>query len=205
MENKLEAFFKPEVRSHGTREFQKGLVALSSMNDTGIMAYVKAGSGAKVQFQSEGVASQSFVAKCSCPVFKKGRFCKHIWATVLAVEEKYSDFLESKVTIEKLEIEEPLKADRPQRYTQRQTQRQNQKQKVRPPSRHQIQLPDEVQEALRYFSSNGFELESELNEDSLRIAKKKLSLIFHPDRGGSHGEILTLNENYEILNRFIQS
>ena len=43
------------------------------------------------------------IADCNCPAGKKGLFCKHIWAALLATAEKNSDFFDSKTEIEKKE------------------------------------------------------------------------------------------------------
>src|SRR5690606_1833081 len=46
-------------------------------------------------------------------------------------------------------------------------------------------LPDHIDQALHYFSENGFELKDSLSKESLATAKKQLARVFHPDRGGS--------------------
>ncbi len=70
---------------------------------------------------------------------------------------------------------------------------------------HQVpQLPEEVEKALGYFSENGFPLESSFVIKDIRTAKKKLSQIFHPDVGGSHDEIVTLNDHFEVLIQFLE-
>jgi hypothetical protein len=42
------------------------------------------------------------------------------------------------------------------------------------------------------------------DKDILAEAKRKLSRIFHPDKGGTHEESVELNQNCEILLRFIK-
>ncbi len=67
------------------------------------------------------------------------------------------------------------------------------------------ELPSAVTNALNFFSENGFPMETPFTVEDIRLAKKKLSQVFHPDIGGSHHEILELNKNFEVLIRFVQS
>lgn len=66
-------------------------------------------------------------------------------------------------------------------------------------------VPPEVESAFHFFLENGFDFKESLNEEDLSNARKKLSRIFHPDKGGSHEEALTLNENYMILEGYLHS
>lgn len=50
----------------------------------------------------------------------------------------------------------------------------------------------EVQQSLDYFSFNGFALNLPLTEESLKLAKRALAKVFHPDKGGSHKEMTEL-------------
>ncbi len=59
--------------------------------------------------------------------------------------------------------------------------------------------PEDVQKALDYFAENGFTFEGSLEIEALRNARKILARVFHPDKGGTHEEILALNENFDIL------
>ncbi|NJM09449.1 MAG: hypothetical protein HC883_00680 [Bdellovibrionaceae bacterium] len=63
--------------------------------------------------------------------------------------------------------------------------------------------PEPVQEALVYFKDNGFPLDPPELADLVN-AKKILSRVFHPDKGGSHEEAITLNQNYEILLEYLE-
>lgn len=65
--------------------------------------------------------------------------------------------------------------------------------------------PSEVEDALKYFSANGFPLEDSLDEEAVSTAKKQLSRVFHPDKGGSHDEILELNQFTRILEEYLRS
>ena len=94
-------YFKPEVRKQGTDAFESGAVYLSISGDRRIEAFVKAGAPVKVSLISESIESAVFTASCPCTSSAKGQFCKHIWATLLEVEAKFPDFLDSKTEIEK--------------------------------------------------------------------------------------------------------
>ncbi len=54
----------------------------------------------------------------------------------------------------------------------------------------------------KYFSENGFELRNSMTKENVSQAMKKLSRIFHPDKGGTHEEFTELNKNAEILTKF---
>ena len=64
--------------------------------------------------------------------------------------------------------------------------------------------PDPVEEAREYFAANGFILNHPLDLELLIEAKKSLSQIFHPDKGGSHEESVLLNENFEIIYSYLK-
>ncbi len=96
-----EHFFKPEVRTSGHRFLMTGQVSIKQPSDTEVLGYVKASSGFKVSLVSSSVASPILTADCSCPPSRKGQFCKHIWATLLATEKKFSDFLDEKNELQK--------------------------------------------------------------------------------------------------------
>lgn len=66
----------------------------------------------------------------------------------------------------------------------------------------ELRYPSEVEKALSFFSENGIELRSALKPEIIGAAKKKLARVFHPDMGGSHEEILKLNEFSEVLLKF---
>lgn len=215
MENSLCAYFKPEIRKSGQDLFLKDVVSLSIASDAQIQAFIKTGTGSRVGFLAEKISSRCFSATCTCPVASKGSFCKHIWATLLKVEQKYPDFLENKQDIEIETTTNKPKADAYQnkqaefKKNQYEKQKQYAKQKriEQKKKRNPEPLPSyptEVQKALDYFSDNGFPLESELTLEALKLAKKKLSRIFHPDLGGSHAEIVILNQQVEVLISFIQ-
>ena len=56
-----------------------------------------------------------------------------------------------------------------------------------------------VEEALKFFAQNGFKFEYPVAPEALRNAKKILSRVFHPDKGGTHDEMLEMNRHYDAL------
>lgn len=67
------------------------------------------------------------------------------------------------------------------------------------------EFPEDIEAALVYFSENGFELREALSTDAISLARKQLARIFHPDKGGSHDEILELNMHTETLLSFVEN
>jgi hypothetical protein len=218
----FESFFKPEIQSSGNRLFAEDKVSVSSGSDTEIHAYVRASPPLKVHFSSAGIESQSFTAECSCPSARKGRFCKHIWATLLGVEQRYPDFLSAKKSVEQptaeTEAETPTPAGsareaarlraseyRKEQYQKQKSRAKELKQKGRMPktSPGTHALPTAVEEALAYFSLNGFPMADGPSEAIINEAKRTLSRVFHPDRGGSHAEITELNRKCELLRKYV--
>jgi hypothetical protein len=225
--SKWEDFFKPETRRSGQTLYDKDAVFISNSSDTQVQAFVRTSTPARVSFTSPSISAETFYVDCNC---KKDQLCKHIWACLIAVDEKCPDFLESKRSLERLEriapaagsaapsqakTEATAKAkERAQQFKEKQAeyrklQYQLQKEKLKktklekkhapaPPA-----YPPDVEKALRFFSENGFDFNKTLDEDELSNARKKLSRIFHPDKGGSHEEALLLNENYMVLESFL--
>jgi hypothetical protein len=206
-------YFKPEVQKRGREDFTRGLAVVANASDTQINGYVKASPLAKVAFRSEDISSSIFTVDCSCPVSVKGNFCKHIWAILILVEQKHPDFLDSKTAVEKAGLGKPV-AENPYKAKQAEYQKQQyQKQKARAKEQRfekkresrggtKQALPVDVETALRFFSENGFPLNESGDEETLKKAKKDLSRVFHPDKGGSHDEAVVLNRHYETLIQF---
>lgn len=221
-----EHFFKPEVRTSGRSLYNQGKVSVSQPSDTEIVIYIRASTSFKVIFKTSSVESETFTVDCNCTASKKGQFCKHIWAGLLATQEKNSDFFESKIEIEKKESsskaketmkpspqsqarEEAQAAYKAKQASYRKEQYQKQKQRLKDykeSKKNQPQkseFPASIEKALRFFSENGIDLKESLNKESIGSAKKKLARVFHPDVGGSHDEILELNNYADILTKFI--
>jgi FtsZ-interacting cell division protein YlmF len=213
-EAKWEHFFKPEVRVRGQEDFLAGLVFVSNASDTQIQGMVKASTPLKVSFLAQDISSPTFTVDCSCTSSAKGTFCKHIWAMLLLVVKKHPDFLDSKKMIDKVtlfgKVESPFKAKQAE-YKKAQYQ----KQKVRAKEQRKAlknkgaapaatSYPEPVAEALAYFSENGFPMEASMDGESVNHAKKILSRVFHPDKGGTHEEALILNQHYDTLIEFLE-
>jgi hypothetical protein len=222
-----EHFFKPEVRSSGRTLFSQGKVSIAQPSDTEVVVHIRVSSPLKVSLKSKSVSSSTVFVDCNCPAGKKGLFCKHIWAALLATEEKNPDFFESKTEIEKTDsVSKPSEKKPPTEQSEarvaaqaafkekqdlyRKIQYQKQKlrlqeYKLKKNQPQEIEFPREVEKALFFFSQNGFELRTSLDKESISSAKKSLARVFHPDFGGSHEEILELNKNAEILNAFTKN
>ncbi len=231
-EEKWEHFFKPETRSSGRSYFNKGVVSISRPSDNQIQAYIRTSSSFKVTFKSESIESNVVSVNCTCPQSKKGQLCKHIWASLLKIEERFPDFLETRKQIEnqagsspvagsvrtmrpptqsQIDLQETYKKKQAD-YRKEQYQKQKLRQKTQKASKkkssssnHTPEFPTDVERALTFFDSNGFHMERPLNAEVVGMAKKRLSRVFHPDIGGSHGEILELNKNYEIIINYLKS
>ncbi len=216
-----EHFFKPEVRSSGRSLVNQGKVLPTRLSDTEIQSYVRVSSAAKVILKSPSIDSKTVLANCTCPLSKKGQFCKHIWAALLVIEQKYPDFLEDKVELE--QGSSPLaekksfsqEAYKLKQADYRKEQYQIQKQRIKDKktsmkgsqrnSPSELKFPPGVELAIKYFSQNGFDLKSSLNAENIGFAKKKLSRVFHPDVGGSHEEIQELNKFAEVLIKYAKN
>lgn len=219
-----EHFFKPETRASGRTFVTKGKVSISRPSDTEIQSYVRAATSFKINFKLKSIDSDSFSVECTCPQFKKGQLCKHIWAALLVAQEKHSDFFEDKNELHRatsVTVESPAKAKLSKAQTEakaailkkqsdyRKLNYQKQKQRLlkqkiakRDSETETTQYPPSVESALKYFLSNGFDLRDSMTKEAVSLAKKKLARIFHPDVGGSHAEILELNRFAEILTKF---
>lgn len=220
-----EHFFKREVRSSGRTLFSQGKTSVTQPSDTEVVVFIHVSSMLKVILKTKSVSSDTLVVNCNCPAGKKGLYCKHIWAALLATEQKNPDFFESKTEIQKTEAvaktaekAQPTEQSQARQaaqeaYKEKQTlyrkiqyQKQklrlNQYKKLKSERIDEVVFPREVEKALQYFSQNGFELRGDLNSEVIGTAKKKLARIFHPDLGGSHDEILELNKYSDILTIF---
>lgn len=219
-----EHFFKSEVRNSGRTLVAKEQVRLGRPSDTELVSYVRGSSNFKVVFRSDSMDSPIIKAACSCPVAQKGQSCKHMWAVLSVVAETHPDFLVNKTEFsipsadaltakEKPKISQEY-AEKQQAYKQKQAdyrkqqyqlQKERQKSfkksgKIKEPV--QPEYPEDVAVALAFFSENGFPLDDDLNAEVIGLARKKLARVFHPDRGGSHEEIVELNKHTDVLLRY---
>ncbi|KYG65740.1 hypothetical protein AZI86_01300 [Bdellovibrio bacteriovorus] len=214
-------FFKPETQTSGDQLVTEKNVVLTVTSDTAINGFVRGGGNAKVSFVSSSIAAEKFTATCSCSRAAKGVFCKHIWAVLMATEEKHPDFLDSKSVVEmgpapakpttsafkeKQNEFKKLQAERLRiRHKEMRQAKKSLKTKEAKPSKFKVSYPADVQEALDFFNSNGFSFEAHMDEEGLKEARKVLSRIFHPDKGGTHEESLLLNQYYDTLLEYLGS
>ena len=45
---------------------------------------------------------------------------------------------------------------------------------------------------------------NDLTQDKAKKSYRKLALVYHPDKGGSHEKMLELSKNYGILKAYLQ-
>ena len=223
IENSLGLNFKPEERHRGADLVYKEAVVLASTSDTTVRAFIKT---IKVSLQAEGVETTQFQASCSCPLARKGTACKHIWAVLLKLEEKNCDFLNSKQILEINSsgsnnsgaggpAPEKAAAAKQRQADYRKQQYDKQKARAKDYRRARRGLPSEgagvdhepplVAEARAYFVKNGFFENEPLSLEPLLNAKRLLSRVFHPDKGGSHEETVELNRHFEHLRDYLKA
>lgn len=215
--------FKPELKSSGRKLVADDKVRISNHSDILIEAYIRVSPPLKVRLTADDVASTSITAECNCPVAQKSRFCKHIWATLVATENQHPDFLIAKISIEKnvisVDFSEAIPAAtyaetakvKASEYRKEQYQKLKNREKDRKRDRKGLETAlsssaytPEIEAALAYFALNGFPMPAGPSPEILSEAKRTLSRVFHPDKGGSHEESVELNQYCEILQGFFQ-
>ncbi|MEJ7636623.1 MAG: SWIM zinc finger family protein, partial [Singulisphaera sp.] len=83
---KVSRDFSDAVRSRGQSYFAKGRVAITSASASEVVARVRGTAKDRVRLRLRGGRLH---ATCSCPYFGPfGDPCKHLWATVLAVDAR---------------------------------------------------------------------------------------------------------------------
>ena len=225
----FEKYFKPEIQSSGKKLFTEGKVNLSSKSDTTIDAFVRASPAVKVNLMTKGINNILITGCCTCTAGKKNRFCKHLWAVLMTVEKDFSDYLEFKkeivlnsnppeqkslsqqIHIEKNKLYKLTAQKKAADYKKEQYQKQKNKLKELKSKNSSLNIyspsyyDNDIILALKYFNDNGFDMPQGPDKDILIKAKKELSRIFHPDKGGSHAESVELNNNYELLLKNIKN
>jgi hypothetical protein len=225
--DKLALLFSSTERRKGASAAEDRAVHLSSASDVFVNAVVRASAPGRVTLSASEIAGGDIAAKCTCAGAQKGQLCRHVWAALLKLEEQNHDFLLHKESISiaaddeaidrsggesqenfsmrRLEFQERQKA-LSKEYRKQRAQKRNENaetgRKVRTPAFH---YPSSVEEARRYFQANGFEMKQPFELSEIVDAKKQLSRVFHPDKGGSHDEILELNRNFQILSDYLKS
>lgn len=225
-EHVLGPLFKPEVRNAGENLVAKDSVVVKQATDKQVEGYVKSGTSfAKVSFWSGSIAAESFTVDCSCSYAQKGRLCRHVWALLLKASEQFPDFFENKRALEKGSRAEATasgskKTEKPKyvspkaaEYKQRQADSRKQayqvqkarakalKQESRSGSKSSSKTPvsEKVAAALKYFEANGFPIELPADAEQIQSAKRILSRVFHPDKGGTNDEMLELLRHSKVL------
>src|SRR5499426_4447879 len=80
----LSSDFTKAVRSRGADYFQEGKVKITNGSAWEVNARVRGGRTYRVNLEIHG---NELVVHCDCPHFEREP-CKHLWATILAVEGK---------------------------------------------------------------------------------------------------------------------
>ncbi len=214
VESDLSPFFGSQERSKGSELLRKDMVVISSASDTHVRAFVKGSSAAKVSLTADEVDAPVFSSNCSCPQSRKGSLCRHVWAVLLKLQDKEADFLNGKAEIAEpgaqISAAEVARVAKQQEYKEQQRlknkerNKQIKQQKKNSERGPALTYPAPVQDSLDYFSANGFTF-TELELPALQNARKLLARVFHPDKGGTHEEVLELNAHYETLEDYIKS
>jgi hypothetical protein len=209
----LSSFFGSQERTKGADLARKDLIVISSASDTDVRAFVKGSSPGRVTLTADSVAAPTLSTACTCPQSRNGSLCKHIWGVLLKLEETGADFLEGKV-----EIAAPSTVISPteqNRQAKQEEYRNEQKQRLKARNKEirlqkklkehgpRFAYPARVQESLAFFAAHDFAL-TDLDMASLINARKLLSRVFHPDKGGTHQEILQLNAHFKILEDYLR-
>jgi uncharacterized Zn finger protein len=214
LEARLSSFFGSQERSKGAELLRKDLVVISSASETDVRAFVKGSSSCRVSLSAEEVDTTAFTSTCTCPQARKGELCKHVWAVLLKLQENDADFLNEKIEVvsagvksnpgedARLAKQQKFKSQQKLKLKERNKEIRQRKKLERRGAR--IEFPEPVRESLDYFKANGFPLDG-LNLPALIVARKRLSLVFHPDKGGNHEEVLELNSHFEVLQSYLES
>lgn len=214
VESELSSYFGSQERSKGSELARKDLVVISSASDTDVRAFVKGSAAAKVSLTADEVDAPVFSSSCSCPQSRKGDLCKHVWAVLLKLGEKEADFLNGKNEIlepgAQVSAAEVARKAKQEEYKLQQRQKNKDRNKELKQKKKQTErgpaftYPAPVQDSLDYFAANGFVF-AELELPALQNARKLLSRVFHPDKGGTHEEVLELNGHYETIEDYLKS
>ncbi|MCH5377588.1 MAG: SNF2 helicase associated domain-containing protein, partial [Planctomycetes bacterium] len=82
--------FDPGTRDRGEEYFHTGRVKIVDVGFDVVTAAVRgtAPRPYEVNICFEQLDSHEIIAECTCPRFQEGRLCKHIWATLRAIEDE---------------------------------------------------------------------------------------------------------------------
>ncbi|MCA9050408.1 MAG: SNF2 helicase associated domain-containing protein, partial [Planctomycetaceae bacterium] len=88
LKTQTEWAFSNTVRERGRDYFARGYVEIDSCTQEFIVAYVKNGRGDEYSVEIEfDELSDEMEGFCDCPYFEEHGVCKHLWATILQVDE----------------------------------------------------------------------------------------------------------------------
>lgn len=205
----LEEYFKNEDRARGEEVLARNAVTLASASDSFVSAFIRGSGACKVSLSSEGIASSVVNAACSCTGGRRGVLCKHVWAVILKLNGH--DFLDGKTEITARAGTAPQSVsaratEMRKAYAEKQKERMR---KIRLEKKGRagvpaFSYPEAVEAARAFFSANGFELRHPLEIEPLLQAKKILSRVFHPDKGGSHEETVELNRHFAAIAEYLK-
>ncbi len=86
LSQELRQLFMPVIRDRGRKYARTGRVRITSMDKTEIRAVVKGTSAYKVAIRLKDFERGQVKISCTCPFFRQGIPCKHIWATICATD-----------------------------------------------------------------------------------------------------------------------
>src|SRR5687768_3815984 len=85
LKSRFASQFNPRIRDRGLAYYRSGAVKILEHSDFYMLARVKGNLDYSVQLS---LTSNSLDVACTCPYFADGEDCKHIWATILAADNK---------------------------------------------------------------------------------------------------------------------
>jgi superfamily II DNA or RNA helicase len=85
LKSRFASQFNPTIRDRGLAYFRSGAVTILEHSDSYVLARVKGTHDYLVQLT---LTLHSLDVACTCPYFFDGEDCKHIWATMLAADNK---------------------------------------------------------------------------------------------------------------------
>lgn len=218
-------YFKQAVVIRGEELFLRAAPRVSLAGNANIEAQVQDKGRKMVRFAIDSQAPSTVNASCSCWKPGRAQFCLHLWSSLRALETHYPEASASwkelnlkpeedagqAARLEKAQLLRSRQADyRKAAYEKSKERNRAFSQKIKPAaansSAHSAnssreKLAEPTQNALKYFSLNGFEFAYPLDLAALNAAKKLLSRVFHPDRGGTHEEMLTLHHHFDVLSQ----
>jgi superfamily II DNA or RNA helicase len=85
LKSRFASQFNPRIRDRGLAYFRSGAVKILEHSDSYLLAQVEGNLDYSVQLS---LTLNSLDVACTCPYFADGEDCKHIWATMLAADNK---------------------------------------------------------------------------------------------------------------------